>query len=166
MEEHLNLPDSGKLSTVSAMVILAYTLLPFTRASTQRINLSILGFLVDFQLNMYVLVSLLVALLTAFGMDWMLRDHPFFNNQGTLPYMILPTLTTAAIGLPLGILEVSPSWWVIMILGSILLILVLIAEYISIDQVDVRYPLALMVLSGISYSLFLILSILLSEIIQ
>jgi len=44
-------------------------------------------------------------------------------------------------------------------LGSVLVVLIFIAEYISMDENDIRYPLALMVLSAISYSLFLIITI-------
>ena len=161
MDEHLHLPNTGRLSTISAMIIFGYTLLPFMRVPARSVAFSLFGFLIEFRLNFYYLVSVLTAAMAAFGMDWLLHDHPSLKGQATIPHMILPALTAAALGLPLGLLEVSTAWWVIMTLGSLLLILVLVAEYISIDTQDVRYPLALMVLSGISYSLFLIIAIVL-----
>lgn len=134
-------------------------MLPFMRVPARQITFSIFGFLIDFRLNFYIPVSLLTAIMAASGMDWLLRDHPRTKEKSTFPHMILPAMTASALGFPLGLLEVSAAWWVIMLLGSLPLILVLVAEYISMDEQDVRYPLALMVLSGISYSLFLIIAI-------
>jgi hypothetical protein len=92
-------------------------------------------------------------------MEWLLSDHPSREGQNTLTHLILPALTAAAIGYPLGLIESGPAWWVILALGSILVVLVLISEYISLEPIDIRYPLAMMVLSGTSYSLILILTI-------
>ncbi len=97
--------------------------------------------------------------MAAAGMDWLVRDHPLVSEKPIAQHLILPALTTAAIGVPLGLLEVGSAWWIILGLGSLLVVLVMLAEYISLDQQDSRYPLALMVLSGTSYSLMLILSI-------
>lgn len=92
-------------------------------------------------------------------MDWILFDHPHRKDQYLLPHLILPALTAGAIGFPLGLLKPGVAWWIILGLGSLLVVLVLLSEYISLEPTDIRYPLALMVLSGTSYSLLLILSI-------
>ena len=155
----MHLPDSSRLSTVAAMILLSYTLLPFMRIAARPISFSVFGFLIDLRLNYYSIVSILSAAMAAFGMDWLLQEHPQRGGKSTIPNLILPALTAAALGFPLGLLEVSASWWVVMLLGSLLLVLVFVAEYISIDSLDVRYPLALMVLSGICYSLLLIIAI-------
>lgn len=161
MDRQFHLPKPGRLSTISASILISYALLPFVRVPAREIAFTLFGFLVSFRLDFFNLISLLTAVMAASGMDWMLHDHPLIRKNSTLPHMILPALTAGAVGFPLGLLEVSAAWWVIMALGSILIVLVLIAEYISLDKKDLRYPLALMVLSAISYSLFLIMSIVL-----
>lgn len=159
MDRHLHFPDPGHLSTISASIVVSYALLPFLQAPARQVEFSLFGFLVSFQLNFFNLISLLTAAMAASGMDWLLRDHPRRKDKTTIPHLFLPALTAAAIGFPLGLIEISPSWWVIMGLGSILVVLIFIAEYISMDESDIRYPLALMVLSAVSYSLFLIIAI-------
>lgn len=159
MDRHLHFPNPGHLSTISASIVISYALLPFLQAPARQIEFSLFGFLVSFQLNFFNLISLLTAAMAASGMDWLLRDHPQIKENSTLPHLFLPALSAAAIGFPLGLVEISPSWWVIMGLGSVLVVLIFIAEYISMDENDIRYPLALMVLSAVSYSLFLIIAI-------
>lgn len=97
--------------------------------------------------------------MAAAGMDWILIDHPHRSNQNLVIHLILPALTAGAIGFPLGLLKPGTAWWIILGLGSLLIVLVMLSEYISLEPTDIRYPLALMVLSGTSYSLLLILSI-------
>lgn len=159
METHFHLPKPERLSTISASILLAYALLPFIRVPTREIAFPFLGVLVSFRLDFYHLISAITAVMAASGMDWMLRDHPLIQGKSTLPHLILPAFTAGAIGFPLGLLEMSAAWWILMALGSLLIILVLVAEYISLDKNDIRYPLSLMVLSAICYSLFLILAI-------
>ena len=57
------------------------------------------------------------------------------------PHLILPALTAAAIGFPLGLLKPGAEWWIILGLGSLLIVLVLLSEYISLEPTDIRYPL-------------------------
>jgi len=89
----------------------------------------------------------------------MLREHPGRGDYSTVPHLILPALTAGAIGIPLGFLAVSPAWWIILGLGSILVLLVLVGEYVSIDMQNQYFPIALMVLSAVSFGLFLIIVI-------
>ena len=123
------------------------------------ISFSLFGILVSLQLNFFNLISLITGVMAAAGMDWILNDHPHRKDKNLFPHLILPALTAAAIGFPLGLLKPGAEWWIILGLGSLLIVLVLLSEYISLEPTDIRYPLALMVLSGTSYSLLLILSI-------
>jgi hypothetical protein len=159
MQEHRHLPESGKLSTVTASILLGYALLPFVQLPARQLAFNVFGVLIALRLNFYTLVSMLTAGMAASGTAWLILDHPHREPQSSLPNMILPALTAWAIGIPLGFIEVSAAWWIILGLGSLLVILVLVAEYISLDIHDSRYPLALMVLTAICYGLFLILSI-------
>ena len=159
MESHFHLPQPNKLSIVSASILISYTLLPFIEVPAREISFTLAGILIPLRINFYNLISLIAAAMAAAGADWMLRDHPLISTHSTYPHLILPAIAAGALGFPLGLLEVSNAWWIIMALGTFLIVLILVAEYISLDKKDSRYPLALMVLSAVSYGLFLLLSI-------
>jgi len=89
----------------------------------------------------------------------MMREHPSIGDNSTVPHLILPALTAGAIGIPLGFLTVSPTWWIILGLGSMSVLLVLVGEYVSIDTHDQYFPIAQMALSAVSFGLFLIIII-------
>jgi hypothetical protein len=156
---HLHLPKPGRLSTIIAGILLCYAFLPFLQVPARLISFPIFGIQVSLPLNFYNLISLITAVMAAAGMDWILFDHPHRKDKNLFPHLILPALTAGAIGFPLGLLKPGAEWWIILGLGSLLIFLVLLSEYISLESTDIRYPLALMVLSGTSYSLLLILSI-------
>ena len=155
----MHLPKPGRLSTIVAGILLCYSFLPFMQVPARLISFSLFGILVSLQLNFFNLISLITGVMAAAGMDWILNDHPHRKDKILFPHLILPALTAAAIGFPLGLLKPGAEWWIILGLGSLLIVLVLLSEYISLEPTDIRYPLALMVLSGTSYSILLILSI-------
>ena len=146
---------------MSASILISYALLPFIQVPAREVSFTLAGVLIPVRVNFYNLMSLVAAALAASGADWMLRDHPQLGTRSTLPNLILPAIASGVLGFPLGLLEISGEWWIIMGMGSLLIILIMIAEYISLDQKDTRYPLALMVLSAVSYGIFLLLCIVL-----
>lgn len=161
MNINFRIPRQEKLSIVSASILISYAVLPFIQVSARETSLTIAGIHIPLRINFYNLMSLIAAAIAAAGADWLLRDHPAISTHNSLPHLILPAISAGALGFPLGLLEISFAWWIIMGLGSLLIILIMIAEYISLDQQDSRYPLALMILSAVSYSIFLLLCIVL-----
>jgi hypothetical protein len=159
VENTFNLPKPERLSVITAGILVCYASLPLVQVTAREVSFLLIGIQVAFRLNYYNLISVITAVMAASGMEWLLFDHPSRGNQNTLPHLILPALTAAAIGYPLGLIGSGAAWWVILALGSVLVVLVLISEYISLELRDIRYPLAMMVLSGTSYSLLLILTI-------
>jgi hypothetical protein len=159
VELHLHLPKPGRLSTIIAGILICYAFLPFMQVPARLISFPLFGIAVSLQLNFYNLISLITGVMAAAGMDWILFDHPHRKDENHFTHLILPALTAGAIGFPLGLLKPGAEWWIILGLGSLLVVLVMLSEYISIEPNDIRYPLALMVLSGTSYSILLILSI-------
>ena len=152
-------PKTDRISVITASILVSYALLPFVQISSRRIVFTIFGILVSLNFNFYNFISLITAALAAAGTDWMLREHPNRGNHSTIPHLILPALTAGAIGIPLGFLTVSPAWWIILGLGSILVLLVLVGEYVSINSHHPFFPIALIVLSAVSFGLFLIIII-------
>lgn len=159
MENTRNFPDTDRISVITASILVSYALLPFVQISSRQLAFTVFGILISLNFNFYNLISLITAALAAAGTDWMLREHPGREDYPTVPHLILPALTAGAIGIPLGFLAVSLAWWIILGLGSILVLLVLVGEYVSIDKHNPYFPIALMVLSAVSFSLFLIIVI-------
>lgn len=159
MERADNFPNADRISMITASILVSYALLPFAQVSSRQIAFTVFGVFISFNVNFYTLISLITAALAAAGTDWMLREHPNIGEKSTIPHLILPALTAGAIGIPLGFLTVSPEWWVILALGSVLVLMVLVGEYVSLETDNQYFPIALMFLSAVSSGLFLIIII-------
>ena len=157
MDRPRYLPDANRLSVVAAMILLAYALARFIDIPGRTLAFQLPGIYISFVLNIRTAVALLVALLTATGADWLIRQHPNLGQKPTIEHWLLPSLTAWAIGLPLFQLPLGLVWWAGFALGGTLLMLVLVAEYIAVDPDDERQPITTAGLTILSFSLFLIL---------
>lgn len=159
MQTRANFPNTNRLSIITASIIMGYSLLPFVNLPPRQVVFSLLGVIISFNLDFANLLSLITAAIAGVGMDWMLRERGDMTFREILPHLILPTLTAGSIGIPLGIIAISLDWWVILSLGSLLVLLTLMGEYISIDQQHPYFPIAIMLLTALSFGLFLITAI-------
>jgi hypothetical protein len=151
-----NLPDIDQLSILAAMIVLAYALARFINFPSWQIASQLPGLYVELNINVQLITAALVAGLTAAGASFLMRSHPAARSRYNLEHAILPALTALVIGIPLGSVPVGIGWWIGLISGVLILVLVLIAEYIAVDPNDVRLPLASAALSAVSFALFLI----------
>lgn len=158
-----NLPDADRLSMLAATILLAYALARFVDLPAREMAIQLPGIYLAIQVNVPTAVTLLVAGLTATGSDWLLRQHPAIQDKSTFEHWLLPALTAWVIGIPLFQLPLGPLWWIGFAIGGVLLMLVLVAEYISVDPDDVRQPAAAAGLTAVSFALYLILSIVLRQ---
>ena len=149
-----SLPDVNRIGVLAAMIILAYTLANFVVFPEQGISAQFPGFYLAIPFNIDTITSILVAGLMATGSDWLLRDHLALDGKSAFPHWILPALTALVIGVPLNQLPYGPVWWAGLMFGTVVVVLVLIGEYISIDKTDVRQPLASAGLSAVAYTIF------------
>lgn len=159
MDKPRNLPDIDRLSVLTATILLAYALARFVIFPAREIGLTILGIYLPIEINVQTIVAFLVAVITATGADWLLRDHPSISSGITIEHWLLPAMTAWVIGFPLYQLPLSPFWWVGFALGGLLLMLVLVAEYITVNPEDIRQPVAATGLIALSFSLYLMLAI-------
>ncbi len=159
MLERRHLPDADRLSVLAAAILLAYALARFVDIPVRELSLQLPGVYMEVQINIRTAIALLVAGLTATGADWLLRQHPAVHSHSNLEHWLLPALTAWVIGLPLYQLPLGLQWWASFALGGALLMLVLVAEYITIDPEDVRQPVAAAGLTALSFALFLTLTI-------
>jgi len=157
VNEHRHNPDLDRLSVVNALILLAYASTVVISFPTQTFELQLPGFLLVVNINFLTIVSIVVAILAAAGTDWLISGHPHQSGTIRWHHWLVPSMTAIAIGIPLGTIEVGAAWWVVFGLGALLLIGVFVAEYISVDSLDIRYSLAVIGLSAVSYALFLIL---------
>jgi hypothetical protein len=154
-----NFPQGDHLSVLVATIMLAYTLAKFVNIPPQLIPIEMAGISLPIIFQADTIVALLVAGMMATGADWILRGHPGLANRSTAPHWLLPALTAWIISLPLNALPFNGLWWLAFSGGILLVVLVLIAEYIALDPADARQPVAAAGLSGLAYTLFLILGI-------
>lgn len=159
MNEPRHLPDYDRVSIVTAMVLLAYSLTAFIQLPERSLSLQLPGFLFEIQLNFFTIVSILVAALAAAGTDWIISGHPHIGSERHWQHWLLPAFTAIVIGVPLNELTVSGPWWIVFGLGALLFVGILVAEYISVDPLDTRFQFATLALNVVSLGLFLILTI-------
>jgi hypothetical protein len=152
------LPDVNHVSAIAAMIVLAYTLERFIDLPTWEISQQLPGLYIELTIDVNLITSILVACMTFAGANWLIRQHPAIQGKQTLVHAILPALTALVIGIPLSGVPVSLGWWLGLIGGAFILVLVLVAEYIAIDPQDVQLPLASAALSAVSFALFLVLA--------
>jgi hypothetical protein len=156
---HRNMPDSSQLSVLAAIIILAYAMSAFLTIPEYDLAIQLPGIFISIRINIQTVIGILVAGITAAGASWLYRSHPASSSRYAFHHWIVPALTALVIGILLFQLPYGLVWVLGLFLGGGLLVLVLLAEYIAIDEQDVRHPLALIGLTSVSYALFLILTV-------
>lgn len=159
MPKNNQLPDFSRLSIISAVIILAYGLVPFVQIPAQSIIIRFPWAVFNYDLDFGTLVSILVAFLAAFGADWLIQTHPNKENKTFIHHGLVPALTAWVIGVPLSFLEVGIEWWIVVGFGGILLAFILVAEYLVVDSNSASHLPASLGLTAISFALFLVLAI-------
>jgi hypothetical protein len=155
------LPDLNHLSLLASMILLAYTLTHFITIPAIEFNLSMLGIYFPIRINYSTLVAWLVGGLTASGTAWLLQSHPSLTKPSlsTAMHWLLPSLTALVLMQAINLLPFGSAWWIAAFCSSIILLLVLTAEYIALDSSSRFYIPAEMGITAMSIVLFLILAI-------
>jgi hypothetical protein len=159
VQEHQYLPDKEKLSILAATILLAYSLTRFLNIPEHSIILQILGLYITFSLNVRTLIIILVVGITASGTQWLLQSHPAAQNQKTYHHWFVPAFTAWVVGFPIIHLPFGLTWLASFFVGGIVVILVLIAEYITVDPEDSRQPIAALGLTAVSFAIYLTFTI-------
>jgi hypothetical protein len=157
MSSHQRMLNRERLSIVIATIMLAYTLVKIVNVPSRVIPIEFLGIYIPITINFKTIIILSVAGMTASGADWLLRDHPRLEEKSSLPHLLLPALTAWILSVILSNLPNDPLWWAVFTIGGIFLILVILAEFIVIDQKDTRRTFATTILGALSFAMFLAL---------
>lgn len=156
-------PNINRLSIVAASILLAFALTRLVSFPAQEFSFLLFGILIEINLDFNLVMTLVTSILAAAGMEWLLQSHPHRKNLTkrwlAVRHWIVPVLTTLVIGVALKNFSGSNLWWAIFMLGSLLLMAVFIAEYNVLDFQSAFSPLAIVGLTALSFSLFLLLAI-------
>ncbi len=158
MKRAYTLPPANAFSPFMAAILLAYALAQYVRLPAQNIHLRLLGVYLNLPLSVDTLTNVLVAGLVASGMEGLLHTHPAHRAQSTYLHWLLPTLSAWVLGLSLRLLRAEQTWWIGVLLGGVVLILVCLAEYVVLDPGDRLYPWAAAGLTALAFGLFLALA--------
>src|SRR5512136_2162708 len=159
MIENRHLPDPTRASILTAAVLMAFALTRLVSAPPYQLTIPLGGVYISLTFNLNTLMVLLAAGLTATGMNWLLGTHPSLEKGETREHWLLPTLTVLVIGVALYTLPPTAIWWLGFGLGAAILLVVFYAEFIAVDSVDPRYPLATAILTVLAFIIFLILAV-------
>jgi len=159
MKTNRYLPDTNRISVLTAIVLLAFALMRLLSTSVYSLGFQVFGRIIRFEFDLRLIIIILASGLTATGMNWLLRSHPMMEKKRTVEHWLVPMLTALVLGVPLYLLPDGPLWWVGFGLGSILLVSVFWAEYVVVSSGDTSYPTAMIVLTVTSFALYLILAL-------
>lgn len=158
MKTNHYLPDTNRISVLTATVLLAFALTRLLETTTYLVGFQVFGWVIRFDVDLRIIIIVLASGLTATGMDWLLKGHPMIGKKKrTLDHWLVPMLTALVLGMPLYLLEKNSLWWWGFGVGGLLLVLVFLSEYIVVSPGDVNYPTAMVVLTVLSFALYLIL---------
>ncbi len=155
------LPPTEVVSTLTATILLAYTLAHFIRLPSQAFTLQFAGVIIPVTIDITTITGLLVAGLVIGGMEALLRSHPQHPGQGTFINWLLPSLSAWVLGATLNLLKDSPYWWFAVLAGGLVLTLVCLAEYVVLTPENPLYHWATPGLSLLAFGLYLMLAIIL-----
>jgi hypothetical protein len=150
------LPQPGRqhLSTLTALLLLTFFLVRFVELPTLQINFTLLGLLLEFELNTSFFLLTLAGLLAASGADWLIHTHPAIPARKITPAAwVIPGLAALGTGAILTQLPFGPALGIGLMLTAILLIGVLVAEFIVQDPADPRHDRAALGLTAMAYLL-------------
>lgn len=150
------LPDANRVGVLAAAVLLTYALTRLVNAPAFIVSIQLPGFYFSYPFTLGTAMTLMAAGLTASGMIWLLRSHPAIEARSILEHWLLPALTAFILGVLLDALAGGTVWWAAFAVGSAILIVVILAEYVAVDPGAPTYALASAGLTALSYALFLL----------
>ncbi len=157
-ENHSYLPSADRLGVLIASILLTFALTRLIESPHFTLTFALPGFYFSYPITLSSAMALLSAALSATGMSWLTREHPALGGKPNIEHIMLPTLTTFVIGAPLTLLPNGLAWWIGFSFSATLLVIVFLAEYITIDPSAPTYGFARAGLTALAYALFLILT--------
>jgi len=152
----------NRFSILLAFLALGFSLLYLIPLESETEVISLFG--LWFKLDFYSFLPLVLALLAGVGAYWVFSTSPRWkadkiNFVTLLPHLALPFITTLVLAVVLGQSTRSTIWWVVFLAGYLILLLLLRAEYVLIQEEGEGHLLYSILIISFSYGTFLILTI-------
>jgi len=152
-----------RASVVAALVVLGLILATFLQLSTWTREVKVLGSPLKITVSQTGLMAALLVGITCAGTDAIVRSHPTARRIEARYSFVTWTLPALTVLLATVLLPQAPTpLYRIggMALTGLVLILVISAEYLTVDPEDSRYPIARLSLNGWAYLLALVIYVL------
>jgi hypothetical protein len=154
--DHLPKPQSERISALTAMVLLTYGLIRMIILPSVETEVAIFGLLVKIEFKTQSIMLILTAALAAAGTDWLIQGHPKeTHSRLAIENWIIPAMAAVAIGVIVIRIPEGPALWIGLLLGAILLVAILTAEFIVFDTQDPRFGNVATVLTSLALLLLL-----------
>lgn len=154
-------PSRDRLSVLTAMIVLAYTLTRFLDLPVRTVGATFLGSALGVEIGGAWLMLALVAALISTGSETLIRSHPHFAERHTVRHWIVPGALALVLGVTLYRTPPGPVWLLGLGLSTLALLIVFIAEYYVVDPADPAHDVATLTLTALAYVLTLLLFVLL-----
>lgn len=152
-------PNLDNISVLAATILLAYALTHFVSLSLTEFEIQVAGVYLPITLNFSTMVAVLITGLTATGAAWLFHEHPGLEGEISVQHWLLPSLTALVLWLTVEQVPFGGQWWVAASLSSVVLVLVLMAEYMVVDDSNPYYIPASIGITAIALTLYFILAI-------
>jgi hypothetical protein len=163
-EKHPTLiPGRQRLSVFIGLILLSLVLTQFVELPTRTFAINVFGSELGVDLSADWLMAVLLASLVCTGTDALVRTHPHAHEVSlryTFVYWILPGLSGLAVTRLLSEAPTRPIWVAGLAATGLLFLVVLVAEYTTVDPLAPVYPQARLFLNVVAYALAFVLFIL------
>ena len=152
--EKKEVPCYERASVFVSLIVLGLALLSEIELPTRTFSFRVLGSLASIRLSATWLMAALLASLACTGTDALVRSHPLVHRgeiRYTLAFWALPGLSVVAATLLLPLAPNRPYWLGSLALTALLLLLIAVAQYHTVDPTDPGYRLARLALNLFVY---------------
>lgn len=149
----------SRFSILLAFLALGFSLIYLIPAELSPEQFQV--FVFKFRINFFSFIPLMLALLTAVGAVWVFVTHSRWDSESVsivkfFPHITLPFIASLILGIVLSQSARSLIWWVVLLLGYLILFLLLRAEFVLIGQDDTGQIQYNLIVISFSYGMFLI----------
>lgn len=134
-----------RASVFVSLIVLGLAFLSEMELPTRTLSFYVLGSLASIRLSVTWLMAALLSSLACTGTDSLVRSHPLVRqgeNRYTFAFWALPGLLVVAAILLLPLAPTRPYWLGGLALTALLLLLIAVAQYHTVDPTDSGYRIA------------------------
>jgi hypothetical protein len=153
------MPDFEHASVLGASLMLAFVLGQFIDLPPRAVSFGFFDILVEFTFDTEFLLALMTAGLAIAGTAWLMGAHPSGKGARGAQHWALPGLTAWVLSVTISSIPAGTLWWVVLCAGTAFLVLVWIAEFITVNPGDENFRLAANGLTVLAFALYLVLTI-------